>query len=403
MKCPVQKQCGGCEFIGTSYPETLHRKRKQVMRLYPDHPVEMVLGMEDPYHYRHKIYASFRRNKDGHLIAGLYEEGTHRLVSTENCLIQNETGNRIIRDFTEIADQLHLTAYHEDTGTGILRHLYLRISHADGSVLMVIVTGTRELPGSKKLISMLRKIHPEITSICHSQNHRRTSMVLGDRDRVLYGPGCIHDSILNISFRISSRSFFQVNPVQTEVLYQTALALADLSDTDEVLDLFCGIGTISLLAARLAKHVTGVEIVPQAIRDAIQNAKENAIRNVSFICADAEQYLSSRHIRPDVVITDPPRSGMGVKASHAVASFQAERIVYVSCNPETQKEDCKVLESHGYRIQKIVPVDMFCFTRSIETVVCLSNKNAKPRDYVEIGVDAEDYYRIKDSENKKGK
>ena len=344
------------------------------MRLYPDREVEMVLGMENPFHYRHKVYASFRRTRDNHLIAGLYEEGTHRIVPTSDCLIQNETANAVIRDFTEIADGMKLTAFHEDTGTGILRHLYVRVSRRDGSVLLVIVIGSRELPGSKKLVSNLLKIHPEIKTIIVNQNHRKTSMVLGDREKVIYGPGYIFDEIAGIRFRISSHSFFQVNPVQTEVLYRTALELAELKSTDEVVDLCCGIGTITLLAAENVKHVTGIEVVPQAIKDAKENAKQNGIRNVSFVCDDIAHYLSNHEITPDVVIADPPRSGLGKTASHAIGNSGAKKIVYISCNPETQKTDCEILCIYGYEIKRIIPVDMFCFTNHVETVCLLTLK-----------------------------
>lgn len=345
------------------------------MRLYPDKKVEMVLGMEDPFHYRHKVYASFRRTKDGHLIAGLYEEGTHRIVPTSDCLIQNETANAIIRDFTEIADGMKLTAYHEDTGFGILRHLYVRVSRSDGSVLLVIVIGSRELPGSKKLVSKLLQIHPEIKTIIVNQNHRKTSMVLGDREKVIYGPGYIFDEISGIRFRISCHSFFQVNPVQTEVLYRTALDLAQLKSSDEVVDLCCGIGTITLLAAETVKHVTGVEVVPQAIKDAKENAKQNGIKNASFICDDIAHYLYKNEINPDVVIADPPRSGLGKTVSEALGRSEVKKIVYVSCNPETQKTDCEILSRYGYEIKRIIPVDMFCFTDHVECVVLMSRQN----------------------------
>ena len=369
------KQCGACSMLGTAYPETLHKKRKQVMRLFPNQQVDMVLGMEDPYHYRHKVYASFRRTKDNHLKAGMYEEGTHRVVAGYDCLIQNTTANAIIRDFVSIADSMKLTAYHEDTGYGVLRHLYLRVSHATGEVLLVIVIGTRELPGSKTLLKKLLALHPEITTVTVNQNHRKTSMILGEKEKVIYGSGFIYDTINGITFRISSRSFFQVNPVQTEVLYRTALDLAELKPTDEVLDLCCGIGTITLSAAKLAGHVTGIEIVPQAIRDARINARQNHIENVTFVCDDIASYLSEHSINCSVILADPPRSGLGSEVSHVLGRSGAERIVYISCNPVTQAEDCYILKQYGYRIEKISPVDMFCFTDHVETVVLMSHKD----------------------------
>jgi 23S rRNA (uracil1939-C5)-methyltransferase len=270
---------------------------------------------------------------------------------------------------------MKLTAYHEDTGTGILRHLYLRVSKSEGSVLLVIVIGQKVLPGSKKLLSRLLALHPEIDSVIINQNRRHTSMVLGDRETVIYGPGYIFDSIGGIRFRISSRSFFQVNPTQTEVLYRTALDLADIHETDTVLDLCCGIGTISLLASEKAKHVSGVEIVPSAVRDAIYNAKANNVRNVSFYCEDIAAYLSRCRRRPDIVIADPARNGLREKACHALGKLSPDRIVYVSCNPETQARDCSVLEQYGYEIKRIIPVDMFCFTDHVETVILMSKNS----------------------------
>ena len=372
MKCSVQKQCGACRYIGTSYPETLHKKHTYVSRLYPGQNVDLVRGMEDPYHYRHKVYAAFRRTKDNHLKAGMYEEGTHRVISSTECLIQHETANAIIRDFTVIADRMRLSAFHEDTGFGVLRHLYIRVSHLDGSVLLVIVIGTKDLPGSKKLTSELLKLHPEIKTIIVNQNHRRTSMVLGEREKVIYGPGYIFDAIQDVKFRISSKSFFQVNPVQTEVLYRTALELADIQQTDEVMDLCCGIGTITLLAAKQAHHVTGIEVVPQAIRDAKENARMNDIRNVSFFCADIVSYLSRHEIMADVVIADPPRAGLGKQACHAIGKSKCMKLVYISCNPMTQAEDYAILKTYGFEIQRIIPVDLFCFTEHVETVVLMS-------------------------------
>jgi len=345
------------------------------MNLFPDHKVEMVLGMEDPFHYRHKVYASFRKRRDGHLTAGLYQEGTHRIIATDECLIQNETANAIIRDFTRIADDMKLTAYHEDTGTGILRHLYLRVSKSEGTVLLVIVIGQKVLPGSKKLLSRLLGMHPEIDTVIVNQNRRRTSLVLGDRETIIYGPGYIFDEIGGIRFRISSKSFFQVNPVQTEQLYRTALELADIHETDTVLDLCCGIGTITLLAAQRAAHVTGIEVVPQAIRDAKGNSSHNGIRNAGFICSDIERYLKEHPVTESVVIADPPRAGLGNAVCHALGKSNTARMVYVSCNPVTQKEDIDILKSYGFAIQKIVPVDMFCFTEHVECVVLMLRKN----------------------------
>lgn len=215
-------------------------------------------------------------------------------------------------------------------------------------------------------------MHPEIDSVIINQNRRHTSMVLGDRETVIYGSGYIFDSIGGIRFRISSRSFFQVNPTQTEVLYRTALDLADIHETDTVLDLCCGIGTITLLAAERAVYATGVEVVPQAIRDAKGNASHNGIKNTTFICSDIETYLKEHPVTESVVIADPPRSGLGKVVSHSIGKSSTSRMVYVSCNPVTQKEDIDILKNYGFAVQRIVPVDMFCFTEHVENIILLT-------------------------------
>jgi 23S rRNA (uracil1939-C5)-methyltransferase len=248
------------------------------------------------------------------------------------------------------------------------------VSYASGDVLLVVVIGSRELPGSKHFVSEITKAHPEIRTIVLNYNHEQTSMILGKRDKVLFGRGYITDRIGDITFRISSRSFYQVNPRQTEVLYKTALDLADIREGETVLDACCGIGTISLLAAGRAEHVTGVEISPEAIRDAKSNAVNNGIENISFYATDISEFLRRINRDFDVVILDPPRSGMGEDAMKAIRNMMPDRIVYVSCNPVTQAEDLRTLKDI-YNIRKIIPVDMFPFTKHIETVCLLTHTN----------------------------
>ncbi len=395
MHCPVEKKCGACSYIHTEYDEQLKIKRDAIRKLYPKYNVEPVMGMKDPYHYRHKIYATFAMDQKGKIKAGMYEEDSHKVVSTSDCFIQNETANRIINSICNIANDMRYTAYNEDRGTGILRHAYLRVSHQTGKVLLVIVIGSKELPGSKRFVSELVRRQPMIETVLLNWNHKKTSMILGERDKVLYGKGFITDTIDGVSFRISSRSFYQVNPVQTQKLYQTAIKLAKIEDTDVVLDACCGIGTISLLATKKAKEVIGVEINPNAIHDAKLNAKQNQITNAQFYCADSEKFMNEFNRKIDVLILDPPRAGMGEIAMKAIQRLSPERIVYVSCNPNTQVQDLKFIKKE-YEIKKIIPVDMFPHTPHVETVVCLSKKNMKADDYVEIGLNTEDYYRIKE-------
>jgi 23S rRNA (uracil1939-C5)-methyltransferase len=327
--------------------------------------------MQDPYHYRHKIYASFYLDKARHVAAGLYEEETHQLIRSEDCLIQEASANRILKSVCAIATRMHLQPYNEDLRQGVLRHLYLRVSHSEKTVLMVLVTGTRILPGSREFVRSVLKENPQVKSIVLNFNDRRTSMVLGSEDRILYGPGCIYDSIGGIRFRISAHSFYQINPVMTETLYQTAITLAGLTPGQAVLDLCCGIGTISLLAAKQAQTVTGVEIVRQAVSDARANALANHIANARFLCQEAEQFLEQCTQPADVVFLDPPRSGFTESFLRGLARLAPARIVYISCNPETHARDLAVLNRNGYAVRTVQPVDQFPFTAHLEAVSLL--------------------------------
>lgn len=375
-ECPVQKICGGCTRLHESYEEQLKHKHEELSRLYPKYHVELTIGMKNPYHYRHKVYAAFGTDRNGRLVAGMYAEHTHRIVSSGSCLIQNETANRILEGIIEIAEEMHLPAYEEDTERGVLRHAYIRVAHATGKAMAVIVIGSEELPGAKKFVSLLTQRFPEIETVVLNYNRKHTSMVLGERSRVLYGPGYLTDELLGMKFHLSPASFYQVNPVQTEVLYQTAIDLAGITDHDAVLDACCGIGTISLIAARQAKEVVGVEISPDAIRDAQHNAKLNHITNADFYCDDANSFLDRLIDRPDVVLLDPPRAGMKQEFMQHLAEMKPDRVVYISCFPETQARDIKNLTCRGYRVKKIVPVDLFPMTDHVETIVLLSRTNS---------------------------
>ncbi len=374
MKCEVSKKCGACRYIEVPYEEQLEQKKQYVERLFPGIPVNPVIGMKNPLHYRHKIYCAFGNDKNGRVYAGLFEENSHKIVRTSKCLIQDKNANAIIRDLCQIATELKIPAYDEDDQTGVLRYGYLRVSHSTKQVLLTIVIGSKFLPKEKVMVEKITKLHPEITSIVLNFNHGTDSMVLGKFDKVIYGRGTIIDTIDGIKFRISSKSFYQVNPVQTEVLYQTALAFANIQKTDTVLDVCCGIGTISLLAARKASFVLGVEINAQAIKDANSNAKLNKIDNVEFITMDAEQFIHRLGETPNVVFLDPPRSGFHESFIQTLSRLQPDRIVYISCDPETQARDTKIFKKYGYRIKNITPVDNFCFTRHVETVCLLSKK-----------------------------
>lgn len=374
--CPSAKKCGGCRNIHEPYENSLAFKQDKVNKLYAGKKVERIIGMEDPYHYRHKIYASFSQTRDGRIIAGMYEENTHRLIDSRMCLIQNARANAILQTICTVATDMKLEAYDEDRGTGTLRHAYLRVSHANQEVLVVIVIGSKDLPGSHSFVQKIVSAHPEIRTVILNWNRENTSMILGPKDKVLYGKGYIEDEIDGMVFRISAHTFYQVNPVQTEVMYSTALQYAQLKKTDTVLDMCCGIGTISLLAARKARYVLGVEVNPKSIQDAGKNAVRNHIRNAEFLAMDGEEFIHELLDTPDVVFLDPPRSGFSESFMQALEKLGPQKIVYVSCNPVTQARDLKVIESN-YRIEKIQPVDNFPFTSELECIVSLTRKNTQ--------------------------
>lgn len=374
--CPVYERCGGCHLMHMSYEAQLRHKQGQVEALFPKEAKEgrirPILSMEQPYHYRHKVYATFSRNKKGELIAGIYEENSHRPVCTKDCSIQQEQANRIIATITRLMKKKKIEPYQEDRGTGILRHVYLRVARQTGQVMVVLVTGSRDLPGKKQFVEELCREHPEIATIVHNVNDRKTSMVLGEKETVLFGKGYIEDVLCGLTFRISPKSFYQVNPAQTERLYETAVSFAGLTGKETVLDAYCGIGTISLLASKAAEKVIGVELNADAMHDAQKNAKLNGCDNVEFICKDAGEYMKKSGSSPDVVFLDPPRSGSDRKFLEALAKAAPKKIVYISCNPQTQQRDVEILRKSDYRAENIQAVDCFSQTWHTECVVSMS-------------------------------
>ena len=386
--CPVYKKCGGCAYINTEYADQLKNKKEYIQSLFPKNNVEPVIGMKEPYHYRHKIYATFSHNRDGVIKCGMYEENTHKVIDTKMCLIQHVKANDILRDMCSLATKMHIESYNEDTGRGVLRHAYIRISHATNDVLLTIVIGSKSLPGSNAFVKEMVRMHPEIKSIVLNHNSDDTSMVLGKKNHVLYGKGFIEDEIMHTRFRISANTFYQVNPVQTEKIYSTAIQMAQLKSTDTVLDMCCGIGTISLIAAKKASFILGVEINEDSIRDAIGNAKRNSIKNAQFIACDSEEFIEQLEDSPNVVFLDPPRNGFTEKFMKQLDHLKSDKIVYISCNPSTQARDIAFLKH--YQIKKIVPVDNFPFTKHVETVVLLSRLKQKPDDYINVTIELDD-------------
>ena len=369
--CPISKKCGGCEYIHEDYEKQLLHKHDYVQKLFGRIKVDNVIGMENPYHYRHKIYATFYTDREKRIRAGLYEENSHKLIRSDQCLIQHVKANDILRTICRIAEELRIIPYDEDRETGILRHAYLRISRETGDVMAVIVIGSKGLPSSKVFVSKLTEAHPEIKTVVLNYNRGHTSMILGKGFKTLFGKGYITDTIGGISFRISPKSFYQVNPGQTEVIYQTAMELAELKPTETVLDACCGIGTITLLAAKQCRYATGVEINEEAIRDAEKNMKFNNIENAEFHAEDITSYIRRMKKAPDAVFLDPPRSGLNEQFTEKLCRLAPKKIIYISCNPATQIRDIRQMSKAGYRVIKVVPVDNFPFTKHVETIVLM--------------------------------
>ena len=369
-----EKKCGGCPLLALPYREQLAKKQARLQELLGGFaPVKAVQGMAEPLHYRNKAIASFATQR-GKLVCGLYAEGTHRVLPGADCLLQEEILNKTLAAVLDAARACRWTAYDEDRGTGFLRHTVLR-SSCSGKVLVTLVTPGPDLPGSKNFCTALRKKAPWVVSIVQNINPTRSSAVLGSREKTLYGPGFVLDTLCGTQFAISSRSFYQVNRTQTEVLYKKALELAKLTGRETVIDAYCGIGTIGLCAAPLAKQVIGVEAVPEAVEDAKRNAALNRITNVRFLCGDAAlaaRQLAEEGVQPDVIVLDPPRKGCDVHLIDTVVNMAPRRVVYVSCDPATLARDLKLFGEKGYETREATPVDLFPRTGHVETVALLS-------------------------------
>ena len=334
-----------------------------------------ITGMKDPYHYRNKVHAVFARKKDGTIISGVYEEGTHRVVPVETCQIEDEKADAIINDVRGLLKSFKIKIYNEDTGYGLLRHVLIRRGFSTGEIMVVLVLGSPVMPSKNNFVKALRKLHPEITTVVLNVNDKRTSMVLGDRETTIYGKGYIEDVLCGLKFRISSKSFYQINPVQTEKLYGKAMELAGLSGTERVIDAYCGIGTIGMVAAKSAKEVIGVELNPDAVRDAVKNAKHNQMKNIRFYQEDAGRFMEKMAAlgeKADVVFMDPPRSGSTEQFMKSVVTLAPKKIVYISCDPQTQARDLKYLTRYGYKAMGAYPYDMFPFTKHAENIVLLT-------------------------------
>lgn len=379
--CPLSKKCGGCQLQNMDYDRQLKYKQALVGKLLGGFgKIDRIQGMDDPTHYRCKVQAAFGTTRSGKIVAGVYQSSSHRIVNVESCLIENEKADAIIGTIRSLLPSFKIRPYDEDKGTGLLRHVLVRVGQNSGEIMVVPVTAGSVFPSKNDYVKALLKAHPEITTIVQNINTRRDSMVLGDVDKTLYGKGYITDTLCGCTFKISPQSFYQVNPKQTEHLYNAAIELAHLTGEERVIDAYCGTGTIGLIAAKHAKEVFGVELNESAVRDAKLNAKMNQTENIRFICADAGEFMedmAAQHESCDVVLMDPPRAGSSKQFLESLLRLNPDRVVYVSCNPETLARDLRFLTRNGYQVKRIKPFDLFPFTKHVETVCLMSRVERK--------------------------
>ncbi len=375
LPCPVAKRCGSCQYLHLTYDQQLKTKEDKLTLLLKDIcPLKGMLGMENPYHYRNKVHAVFGCDRKGRPVSGIYEAGTHNIVEAKSCLIEDEKAGEIIETIRQLTPSCKIRYYDEDTGYGLLRHVLIKRGFATGQIMVVLVTASPVFPSRNNFVKALRQRHPDITTVIQNINGRGTSMVLGEKEQILYGPGYIEDVLCGYTFRISSKSFYQVNPAQTEILYKKALELAALTKKETVIDAYCGIGTIGIIASRKAGEVIGVERNPDAVRDAIQNAKRNGVKNIRFYCNDAGKFMSEMAAagkKAHVVIMDPPRSGSTKEFMDSIAILEPEKVVYISCGPETLARDLKYLRTLGYEAKEAWGCDMFGWTEHVEVIIMM--------------------------------
>ncbi|WP_010632512.1 23S rRNA (uracil(1939)-C(5))-methyltransferase RlmD [Sporolactobacillus vineae] len=378
--CPIYDQCGGCSIQHLSAQGQLDYKRRIVTDAleriggFSGISVGMTIGMADPWKYRNKIQVPVAA-QDGRFAFGFFKKRSHEIVNLDSCIITDPLIDKIVQTARHAAEDKGIEPYNEAKNSGVLRHIMARSGRKSGEVMVVFVTRTEDLPHRKALIKELTENYPQIKSIVQNVNKRRTNAILGNKTKTLWGRPVIYDQIGSVTFAISAQSFYQVNPRQTEVLYRKALKFADLTGEETVIDAYCGIGTISLFLAQKAKQVYGVEIVPEAVKDAQANAELNKITNAHFETGKAEEILPKwydKGIRPDVIVVDPPRKGCEASLLKTMLAMKPQRIVYVSCNPATLARDLKLLVPGGYAIKKVQPVDMFPQTLHVETVALIT-------------------------------
>lgn len=391
--CEVSTRCGGCAYRHMAYEAELQEKKKYVgdvleriggVKVKP----EEILSIETPDAYRNKALIPVGMDEKGNIVTGFYSRKTHRIIDCDNCLLQMKEFSPIIKAVRKYICSSSVTIYDESTHKGLIRHIYLRRGRNTGDIMVCLVINGDNIPSKQKLIDILRETDSNIKSIALCVNREKTNVVLGNRTITIWGDDTIEDVLCGLKFRISPLSFYQVNPEGTELLYNRAKQYAELKDGDVLLDMYCGAGTIGLSMSDKAKEIIGVEIIPEAIENAKENARLNGIENTRFICDDASgaaQTLLSEGIKPDVVVLDPPRKGCSIDVIKAVSKMSPERIVYVSCDAASLARDCALFREEGYEVTKVTAVDMFPRTIHVETVVLLSQR--RPDTHIDIKLD----------------
>ena len=390
-KCPVFKRCGGCHLQHIKYENQLEIKGRfiedamQRIGGFEDLKCDEIIGMENPYRYRNKCIFPVGTDRNGELVSGFYASRSHDIIAIDDCMAGIWENEKIVKAVKEYMEETGVMPYNEKNHTGLVRRVFIRDGRASGEIMVVVSVNGKKIPQKEKLVSRLTAVSDKIVSIYININETRTNNVLGMENKLIYGKAEIEDTLLGIKFKISPHSFYQINPYMTEKLYGKALEYTNITDKDNVLDVYCGIGTISLAAAKSAKHVTGIEIVEQAVRDAKSNAKNNGISNADFFADSAENAvpkLIEGGMKPDIVILDPPRKGSDEATLRAIAKAQPKRIVYVSCNASTLARDAKYLSSLGYTPTAVTGVDMFPNTCHVETVCLMSHRGEKNLRYI---------------------
>ncbi len=389
LKCPLYKKCGGCQIHNLPYDRQLSFKQVKVIKLLGRyHHANEIIGMEYPYHYRNKVQAAFSERK-GEIISGVYQSSTHNIVPVDSCLIEDEKADEIIVTIRKLLKSFKMKPFNDITMKGFLRHVLIKRGFLSGQIMVVLVTSVIDFPKESQFVNALLSRHPEITTVVQNVNNKRTSLVLGEESRVLFGDGYIEEELCGFTFRISPKAFYQINPTQTEVLYNKAMEFAALQGTERVLDVYCGTGTIGIIASKNAKEVIGVELNKDAVKDAVTNAKLNGVQNIKFYEDDAGKFMvkaANSGERFDVVIMDPPRAGASLDFLKSLVILAPEKVVYISCNPETQARDLSYLTRKGYKVRRIQPVDMFPHTEHVETVALLSRQKVKEHIYFDVNV-----------------